>query len=185
MAENPESAVSDTDTRGASTSASRHHQDRSRTTVTAAAPTSHVTRPRNPDVHFFFWVPLIHTVLQCMERGLTSSSDLAQYKKLPSTRAVCATAVAAVGGEDPWVNIVRTYVADFGRRGMTGVRSRSGTSINGNITAESQEHHTQRNAPAPGASLVSDYFLATFLWSPTPGSVHLRLLAGAVFNDVY
>jgi hypothetical protein len=188
MTENLESAVSDTDIRGAYTSASRHHQDRS-LPRSLLPPRPRTSLGRATPTHSFFWVPMIHTVLQCMERGLTSSSDLAQYKKVALNPACCLcygtlpAVAAAVGGEDPWVNIVRTYVADLGRRGITR-RSFEIWDVNGYIRAESQEHHMYNaTAHAPGtsagASLVSDHFLAT--GRPVePGSAHLRSLAGAV-----
>ena len=109
-----------------------------------------------------------------MKRGLTRPQIMLSTGRLPLTlRAVCATApclpVAAVGGEDPWVSIVRTFVDDFARRGITR-RSFEVWEVNGSITAESQEYHSMYNAThAPGtsagASLISDRFLATVLWS--------------------
>jgi len=105
MSENLESAVSDTDTRGASTSASLHHQDRSFiSTVTAAAPTSHVTRARNPDVFLLPGTVDLHCTAG-HEAWAYLFSDHAQYRKVALHPACCLCygtlpAVADVGGDD-------------------------------------------------------------------------------------
>jgi hypothetical protein len=105
--------VSDTDTRGVST-ASRHHQDRS-LPLSLPPPRPRTSLGRTTSTYSFFLGTIDSDHSHCTGRGAWSVG-LRRLQILLSTKAALnpawcygtLPAVAAVGGEDPWVNIVRT-----------------------------------------------------------------------------
>jgi hypothetical protein len=116
MAENFECAVSDTDTRGASTSASRHHQDRS-LPRSLPPPRPRTSLGRATPTYPFFWVPLIYTVLQCMKRGLTRPQIMLSTGRLPSTLRCCLCyGTLPVGSGRRWRGPLGKHRPDICRR---------------------------------------------------------------------
>lgn len=141
-------------------------------TDTASSDDGYQGARRRPPTFSFFWVPLMHAVLECIDCNLQPDDAEERFYSIAFNPATSPfgllNAVAAAGGASEWIDIVRVYIADFTARGLTRASFQGHIHpSSGYITAEIQEKHMYNRIHSPGStqgcSTVSDEFLACVL----------------------
>ena len=108
----------------------------------------------------FFWVPLIHAVLQCLDHNVEADADDAAFEDIAFPRGSCScvdvdAAVSAAGGRARWVLVVREYIKDFRHRGVSRQTFATAMSSNGYICREAQEVHMYTRWHGPSNEWLS------------------------------
>ena len=108
----------------------------------------------------FFWVPLIHAVLQCLDHNVEADADDVAFEDIAFPRGSCScvdvdAAVSAAGGRARWVLVVREYIKDFRHRGVSRQTFATAMSSNGYICREAQEVHMYTRWHGPSNEWLS------------------------------